>query len=51
LLVNRAVEAAQKERPAVTYAAIDLHKKESQIQILTAEGEVIDIRMATRARP
>jgi transposase len=32
----------------VTYAAIDLHKKESQIQLLTEAGEVIDARVATR---
>jgi transposase len=32
----------------VTYAAIDLHKKESQIQILTEAGEVIETRLATR---
>ena len=31
----------------MTYAAIDLHKKESQIQILTEAGEVIDVRIAT----
>ena len=31
----------------MTYAAIDLHKKESQIQILTEAGEVIETRIAT----
>lgn len=32
----------------MTYAAIDLHKKESQIEILTEAGEVIETRIATR---
>jgi transposase len=31
----------------VTYVAIDLHKKESQIRIVTEAGEVIDSRIAT----
>lgn len=31
----------------MTYAAIDLHKKESQIRILTEAGEVIDRRIRT----
>jgi transposase len=31
----------------VDYAAIDLHKKESQIRIVTAAGEVLDERVAT----
>jgi len=29
------------------YGAIDLHKKESQIRIVTEEGAVIDRRIAT----
>jgi hypothetical protein len=29
------------------YGAIDLHKKESQVRIITAGGEVLDKRMAT----
>ena len=29
------------------YGAIDLHKKESQIRIVTATGDVIDRRIAT----
>ena len=29
------------------YGAIDLHKKESQIRILTEGGEIIDRRIAT----
>ena len=29
------------------YGAIDLHKKESQIRIVTADGEIIDRRIAT----
>jgi transposase len=29
------------------YGAIDLHKKESQIRIVTESGQVIDQRMAT----
>lgn len=32
----------------MTYGAIDLHKKESQVRIVTEEGEVIDRRIATR---
>jgi hypothetical protein len=32
------------------YGAIDLHKKDSQIRIITASGEVIDRRVAT-SRP
>jgi transposase len=31
----------------VDYAAIDLHKKESQIRIVTTDGEVIDARIPT----
>jgi transposase len=31
----------------VDYAAIDLHKKESQIRIVTTDGEVIDARVPT----
>ena len=29
------------------YGAIDLHKKESQIRIITESGEVLDRRIAT----
>src|SRR4030095_13379673 len=29
------------------YGAIDLHKKESQIRILTEDGEIVDRRIAT----
>ena len=29
------------------YGAIDLHKKESQIRIVTASGEMLDQRIAT----
>ena len=29
------------------YGAIDLHKKESQVRIITEGGEVIDRRIAT----
>ena len=32
----------------MTYGAIDLHKKESQVRIVTEEGGVIDRRIATR---
>ena len=32
----------------MTYGAIDLHKKESQIRIVAEDGEVIDRRIATR---
>jgi transposase len=31
----------------VEYGAIDLHKKESQIQILTESGDISDYRIAT----
>jgi hypothetical protein len=30
------------------YGAIDLHKKDSQVRIITASGEVIDQRIRTR---
>ncbi len=30
------------------YGAIDLHKNESQVRIVTDEGEIIDRRIATR---
>ena len=29
------------------YGAIDLHKKESQIRILTEDGEIVDRRVVT----
>ena len=29
------------------YGAIDLHKKESQIRIITESGEIVDRRVAT----
>jgi hypothetical protein len=29
------------------YGAIDLHKKESQVRIVTEDGDVIDRRIAT----
>jgi hypothetical protein len=29
------------------YGAIDLHKKESQVRIVTEDGEVLDRRIAT----
>ena len=32
----------------MTYGAIDLHKKESQVRIVMEDGEVIDRRIATR---
>jgi transposase len=32
----------------MAYGAIDLHKKESQVRIVTDEGEVLDRRIATR---
>ena len=32
----------------MAYGAIDLHKKESQVRIVTEEGGVIDRRIATR---
>jgi hypothetical protein len=34
--------AARKRRPAMDHIGIDLHKKESQICILGAEGELIE---------
>src|SRR4029453_14583269 len=38
---------AQERRPAMEYGAIDLHKKESHIRIVTMTGEIIDQRIAT----
>lgn len=32
----------------MAYGAIDLHKKESQVRIVTDDGEVIDRRVVTR---
>src|ERR687891_1133994 len=32
------------------YGAIDLHKKESQIRIVTTDGEILDQRIATSRR-
>jgi len=42
-------EHAWKLNPfaAMEYGAIDLHKKESQVRILTESGEVIDQRIRT----
>src|SRR6266516_1072113 len=45
--MRRRAHEAQERRPAMEYGAIDLHKKESQIRIVTKEGEVIDRRIAT----
>jgi transposase len=42
-----AVEAATKGRPAVDHIGIDVHKRESQICILTEGGEFIEQRIRT----
>src|SRR4029453_8380166 len=42
-------QGTHKEQPAMVYGAIDLHSKESEIRIVTAEGEVVlHRRVATR---
>jgi transposase len=42
-------QGTHKEQPAMEYGAIDLHSKESEIRIVTAEGEVlVHRRVATR---
>src|SRR5512135_353379 len=39
----------RKEQPAMEYGAIDLHTKDSQIRIVTADGTVVcEQRIATR---
>lgn len=38
---------AQKERPAVTYGAIDLHSMQSQVRIVTDSGTIVDRRIPT----
>ena len=38
---------AQKERPAVSYGAIDLHSMQSQVRIVTDTGEILDRRIPT----
>ena len=43
-----AVSAARTGRPAVEYIGIDVHKNESQICLLTDDGEIIERRVATR---
>src|SRR5216117_1246719 len=45
--MRRGTHEAQERRPAMEYGAIDLHKKESQIRIVTTSGEVIDRRIPT----
>ena len=44
--LRRALEA-QRRRPAMNNGAIDLHKKESQIRIMTEKGEMLDRRIVT----
>jgi hypothetical protein len=38
----------RSRRPAVEHVGIDLHKKESQICILTQTGEILELRIASR---
>jgi hypothetical protein len=42
-----AVNAAERERPAMDHLGIDVHKRESQIYILAEGGEVIEQRIRT----
>ena len=42
---------AQKERPAVTYGAIDLHSMQSQVRIVTDSGTIVDRRIPTTRSP
>ena len=44
-----AVNAAERERPAMDHIGIDVHKRESQIYILAEGGEVIERRIRTEA--
>jgi hypothetical protein len=43
-----AVRAARAGRPAVEYIGIDVHKNESQVCLLTEDGEILERRIATR---
>ena len=42
-----AVNAAERERPAMDHIGIDVHKRDSQIYILAEGGEVIERRIRT----
>jgi hypothetical protein len=41
ILLKRALEK-HRRKPAMEYGAIDLHKKESQVRIVTETGEVLE---------
>jgi hypothetical protein len=43
---SNAVRAAGEWRPAMDHAGIDVHKRESQMCILTPDGEVMEVRIA-----
>ena len=44
---SNAVNATGEWRPAMDHVGIDVHKKESQVCILTPAGEVTEVRIAT----
>ena len=44
---HSAVNAAEREKPAMDHLGIDVHKRESQIYILAESGEVIERRIRT----
>jgi hypothetical protein len=44
---SNAVKAAGEWRPAMDHVGIDVHKRESQVCILTPTGEVMEVRIAT----
>jgi hypothetical protein len=44
---SNAVRAAGEWRPAMDHVGIDVHKRESQVCILTPDGEVTEVRIAT----
>jgi transposase len=45
--ISNAVRAAGEWRPAMGHVGIDVHKRESQVCILTPEGEINEVRIAT----
>jgi hypothetical protein len=44
---SNAVNAAGERRPAMDHVGIDVHKRESRVCILTPDGEVTEVRIAT----
>ena len=45
---HSAVNAAERERPAMDHIGIDVHKRETQIYILAEGGEVVEPRIRIR---